>query len=189
MMLRPCWLLFHRWRPTGVEGHANACDFELDACLTCGAYRLGVWFEMARSGEHYALPAAEAHRFLMAAGPRERSALFELWYDRSVEGSPTPSEGLAALFGAPDSPLCCAAPDWEVDAVDFARIGGVGVDLERCRACGAHRLATYWPKDSSVRARGPAARLGAEDAARLRAADWGRRRELLEAKGWYGLER
>lgn len=187
-MMRPCWLLFHRWRPAGVEGHANACDFELDYCLTCAAYRLRIWFETAQRAEHHVLADVEAHRFLMAAGPREREALFELWYDRTLERCPTPSDALSNLFGAPDSPLCCAAPDWEVSLVECARLGASGVDLERCRACGAYRLATYWPKDSPDRARGQAARIGPEEAARLRAADWERRRDLLESKGWFGLD-
>lgn len=124
----------------------------------------------------------------MAARHREREALFELWHDRNLNGAPTAPGELKRLFGAPGSPLCCAAPDWEVSLVEFARLGAFDVDIEHCRNCGADRLVTCWPKDSSDRVRGQVARISPEDAAWLRAADWERRRDFLESKGWYGLD-
>lgn len=184
--MRPCWLVLHRWRSAKVSGHASACDFELERCLTCGAYRMGVWFEMGRWGRWYGIRDEEAHRFFMAVGHREREALFELWYERSVQSVRTGPEAQSS-FEARRSPLCCAAPDWETSLVELERLGAAAVDLERCRGCGAWRLTTYWPKDSSDRAAGETARISAEKALALKAADPGERRKLLDSEGWYGL--
>ena len=74
-MIMPCWLLFHRWRPTRITGRGNACNFDLAYCATCAAYRMSLWFEKGERVERHALAAAQARRFLMSVGQRERSAL------------------------------------------------------------------------------------------------------------------
>jgi len=147
---------------------------------------MSIWFELSARGSFYPLSGAEAHRFLAAAGRRETEALFELWYERIVASAET-DPGSEALFGAPDSPLCCATPEWETVHAGLDRAEACDIDLECCRRCAAWRLTTNWPKDSPDRNRGMGVRIPKEDAEILREADWERRRGLLDGKRWYGL--
>ena len=76
--------------------------------------------------------------------------------------------------------LCAKHSKWETIAVEIANDGGEGVDLDRCRDCGAYRLSWWWPKDSADTKLQSGMSITEEDAQGLTAErDWHTRNEIV----------
>ena len=76
---------------------------------------------------------------------------------------------------------CPAHVQWDTVAIEIARDGAEGVDLDRCAACGAFRLSWWWPKDSADTTLQFEYLLSEQDAQRLqKETNHTKRRELVE---------
>ena len=76
---------------------------------------------------------------------------------------------------------CPPHVQWDTVAIEIARGGAEGVDLDRCAGCGAFRLSWWWPKysaDTTLQFEYP---LSEQDAQRFqKETNHTKRRELVE---------